>query len=125
MTQKQLADKLECKRSVIGSYEEGRAQPPFDMLIKMSDWFNAPIDDMIRKKITSIFPKNLPKKQTMEEKTAMKKVILLRGSINGSLDGLELDNTDDVVEKSSVIEMLNDFKLQVSGIETALRDLKK
>lgn len=39
-----------------------------------------------------------------------KELKLIRASLNGSLDGLELDNTSDVIEKSSVILMINELK---------------
>lgn len=37
------------------------------------------------------------------------KIKLIKASLQGSLDGLELDNTDEVIEKSTVIEMINDL----------------
>lgn len=57
----------------------------------------------------------------------MKKVsnILARmeASLNGSLDGLELDNTDDVIEKSTVIEMINDLKMLVTEAQQQVKKL--
>jgi hypothetical protein len=39
----------------------------------------------------------------------------MEASLNGSLDGLEFDNTDDVIEKSTVIEMVKDLKIKNFG----------
>lgn len=52
---------------------------------------------------------------TPEVVNAMEKYLKYRvgvalASVQGSLDGLELDNKDDVIEKSLVIECLNDIK---------------
>lgn len=39
-------------------------------------------------------------------KKLIQKIKLIKASLNGALDGLELDNTCDVIEKSTVIEMV-------------------
>lgn len=56
----------------------------------------------------------------------MKKVSRLLGrmeaSLNGSLDGLQLDNTSDVIEKSLVIEMVNDLKMLVNEAQTEVNN---
>jgi len=41
---------------------------------------------------------------------ALKKIARINSLVCGSLDGLELDNTSEVIEKSIVIELLNDIK---------------
>lgn len=57
----------------------------------------------------------------------MKKVSRLLGrmeaSLNGSLDGLQLDNTADVIEKSLVIEMVNDLKMLVNEAQTEVKNI--
>ncbi len=45
-----------------------------------------------------------------DNKSISKKLKLIEASINGSLDGIEFDNNSDVIEKSFVIDMLNDLK---------------
>ncbi len=45
-----------------------------------------------------------------DNKSTSKKLKLIEASINGSLDGIEFDNNSDVIEKSFVIDMLNDLK---------------
>lgn len=50
-TQHELGKKLKLNRAVIGSYEEGRAEPSFKTLIKISALFNVTIDDLIKIKI--------------------------------------------------------------------------
>jgi len=57
----------------------------------------------------------------------MKKVSEILGnmqaSLNGSLDGLEFDNTCDVIEKSTVIEMVKDLMAMVSEAQLQVKNL--
>ncbi|WP_159950883.1 XRE family transcriptional regulator [Polaribacter septentrionalilitoris] len=52
LTQEQLADKLGIHRSRIGSYEEARSEPSIETLIGFSNYFNLPVDILIRKDLT-------------------------------------------------------------------------
>jgi len=52
LTQEQFADELKVSRSRIGSYEEGRSEPPISMLITLSTYFNIPIDILIKNDLT-------------------------------------------------------------------------
>jgi transcriptional regulator with XRE-family HTH domain len=47
MTQGDLADKLEIKRSLIGSYEEGRGVPKLSVIKQMSELFGVTMDDLL------------------------------------------------------------------------------
>jgi len=47
MTQGQLADLLESKRSLIGSYEEGRGVPKLSMIRRMSEIFEVSMDNLL------------------------------------------------------------------------------
>jgi len=47
LTQQQFADELGIKRSLIGAYEEERADPKYDLLKKMALFFEISIDDFI------------------------------------------------------------------------------
>ena len=59
-------------------------------------------------------------------KNVYQKIILLEAMLNGSLDGLELDNNCDVIEKSTVVEMINDFKKATKQIQNELdKEIKK
>jgi len=48
LTQQQVAEKISVARSSVAAYEEGRANPNIDTLIKLSDLFGVTIDDMLR-----------------------------------------------------------------------------
>jgi transcriptional regulator with XRE-family HTH domain len=52
LTQEQLSEELGITRSKVGSYEEGRSDPPIDMLIQFSTYFKLPIDVLIKNDLT-------------------------------------------------------------------------
>lgn len=47
LTQAQLAEKLDIKRSLVGAYEEGRAEPKLSTLVNVSKLFNISLDDLV------------------------------------------------------------------------------
>ena len=47
LTQEKFAELLGVKRSLIGAYEEGRAIPPANNLLKLSKVFRVSLDDLI------------------------------------------------------------------------------
>lgn len=51
LTQQQFADAMEIKRSLVGAYEEDRAEPKYDLLKKFADFFELSIDELINEKI--------------------------------------------------------------------------
>lgn len=48
-SQERFADELSWTRSMVGSYEEGRSEPPVERLIELSDYFGIPIDILVKK----------------------------------------------------------------------------
>lgn len=47
-SQERFADELDWSRSMVGSYEEGRSEPPIDRLVELSEYFNIPIDILVK-----------------------------------------------------------------------------
>lgn len=47
-SQERFAEELKWTRSIVGSYEEGRSEPPIDRLIDLSNYFNIPIDILVK-----------------------------------------------------------------------------
>ncbi len=47
-SQERFADELGWSRSIVGSYEEGRSEPPIERLIDLSNYFNIPIDILVK-----------------------------------------------------------------------------
>ena len=52
LTQEQFAEDLAITRSRVSSYEEGRSEPPIDVLIQFSNYFSLPIDVLIKNDLT-------------------------------------------------------------------------
>lgn len=61
-TQQQFADVMEIKRSLIGAYEEDRAEPKYDLLKKIAEYFDLTIDEFINENINDNW-KPKPKSQ--------------------------------------------------------------
>ena len=51
LTQQELANKLGLNRSIIGSYEEGRAEPKLKTLLNISHYFKVSLDDLLEKEL--------------------------------------------------------------------------
>jgi len=49
-----LADELDISRARIGSYEEGRADPPAEILIKLSNLFHVAIDALLKCDLSTV-----------------------------------------------------------------------
>jgi transcriptional regulator with XRE-family HTH domain len=61
MTQEQLADELDITRSRWGAYEEGRSEPPYDLLIKIADYFHLSTDALLKGNLSKTKPESLLK----------------------------------------------------------------
>jgi len=53
LTQEYFASELNISRERIASYEQGRSSPPVEILIKFSNYFDLPIDVLIKNNLTS------------------------------------------------------------------------
>ncbi len=53
-TQEEFAQKLNIKRSLVGAYEEERAEPRIDVLERLADMFKLTLDDLLRKDISDV-----------------------------------------------------------------------
>ena len=51
LTQQQFADLMDIKRSLVGAYEEDRAEPRYDLLKKFAEFYELTIDELINEKI--------------------------------------------------------------------------
>ncbi|MEO6523678.1 MAG: LexA family transcriptional regulator [Mucilaginibacter sp.] len=51
LTQQQFADSLDIKRSLVGAYEENRAEPKYELLKKIAIFFDLSVDDFINETI--------------------------------------------------------------------------
>jgi transcriptional regulator with XRE-family HTH domain len=65
-TQEEFSVKLGIKRSLLGAYEEERAQPNYDVLETVSDIFQVSIDDLLRKDLSETKGSYLAKRRQMK-----------------------------------------------------------
>jgi transcriptional regulator with XRE-family HTH domain len=61
LSQEELAKGLDIQRARLASYEEGRAEPPYDILIRISDFFHVAIDALIRADLSKTKSEDLMK----------------------------------------------------------------
>lgn len=59
LTQEQFAEKLDIKRSLVGAYEEGRADPRLPNLLNMADVFGTSVDILISKDVRKLSKEEL------------------------------------------------------------------
>ena len=71
-TQGEFADKIDIKRSLVGAYEEGRADPRLNNLQNMSKVFGVSVDSMISRDLTA---KTLEQIRSTQKNTGGMKVL--------------------------------------------------
>ena len=75
MTQAQLADLLDSKRSLIGSYEEGRGVPKLSIIRRMAEVFEVSMDNLLAVDLLGIESGKLNRSETKIEKRSGVKVL--------------------------------------------------
>jgi transcriptional regulator with XRE-family HTH domain len=65
-TQDEFAKKLRIKRSLVGAYEEERAQPRIDVLETVCDMFKLTLDDILRKDLSDNKSNYLARRRAMK-----------------------------------------------------------
>lgn len=65
-TQEEFAQKIGIKRSLVGAYEEERAEPNYEVLETVSDLFKVSIDDLLRKDLSETKGSYLSKRRMMK-----------------------------------------------------------
>lgn len=51
LTQQQFADELDIKRASVGAYEEGRAEPKYELLDKIASYYELTLDELVKEDI--------------------------------------------------------------------------
>ena len=74
LTQEELANALELKRSAIGAYEEGRAEPRLTTVISMAKFFGVTVDEMISEDLAKPKPEPNYKKYERPQKESASSV---------------------------------------------------
>ena len=74
-TQEEFANKLRIKRSLIGAYEEERADPRLDVLEIVADMFKLTLDELLLKDLSNTSGNYLAKRRQQKMMTADRNVI--------------------------------------------------
>lgn len=59
INQKDLAEKLHIKQTTYSNYENGKTQPPIELLIKIANLYHTSIDELVGRKQENIIDKGL------------------------------------------------------------------
>jgi transcriptional regulator with XRE-family HTH domain len=89
LTQKQFAEKLGLKQSVIGAYEEERATPPLAVLLDVSNLYKVSMDVLTRKDLSKVSEKE------WKSAAAQKEVLAI------TVDATGRENVELVSQKAS------------------------
>ena len=76
-TQEEFANKLKIKRSLLGAYEEERAEPRLEVLELVSDMFRLSLDELLRKKMQDAKGSNYLAKRRAQKMAALPNQIQL------------------------------------------------
>jgi transcriptional regulator with XRE-family HTH domain len=74
-TQEEFAEKLGIKRSLVGAYEEERADPRLEVLEIIADMFKLSLDDLLRKDLSSSGEGYLAKRRQLKMATTERNLI--------------------------------------------------
>lgn len=105
-TQLQMAAKLSIKRSLLGAYEEGRAQPRPEVLEKLSDLFHISLDDLMRTDLSAKEGNYLERRRMLKEQPRQVIEFVPVKAMAGYLSGYQ---------DLEFIEELNTFTLPMIG----------
>lgn len=76
-TQEEFATKLGIKRSLLGAYEEERAEPRIDVLEIVGDLFKLSLDDLLRKELSEVKGSYLSKRRAQKLVAASNEIQLV------------------------------------------------
>ena len=98
MSQQELGELFDISRGSIGSYEEGRAEPKIDSVIKIAAYFKLSIDALLTKELTVNDLSNFTNKIIQQTSTVKEE------KTHTSSQKIYLEDRIDVLEKK-IIEL--------------------
>lgn len=112
LTQQNLADFLEVRRSTYGEYERGKIMPPYDKIQRLADYFNVSVDYLM----------GATNFKTLDEKIdtiAKRDITDIKQALNLLIEELEEDNT---IVKFDGLELSQETKqLFISSLKTTIQ----
>ncbi len=101
LNQTQFAELIDVKRASIGAYEEGRAEPKLDTLIRITTYFKISLDNLIVSELTvnqiAKFDKAYNKANNIESSSLEKEIKLLKKKI--SILEQKIDTVVELIKK--------------------------
>jgi len=101
LNQTQFADLIDVKRASIGAYEEGRAEPKLDTLIRITTYFKISLDNLIVSELTvnqiAKFDKAYNKANQIEASSLEKEIKVLKKKISTLEE--KIDTVIDLIKK--------------------------
>jgi transcriptional regulator with XRE-family HTH domain len=90
-TQEEFAQKLRIKRSLLGAYEEERAEPRIEILEVVADMFKLTLDDLLRKDVSDTNPNYIARRRAQKMSNGRTDIPLVpvkaaAGYLNGYAD---------------------------------------
>ena len=85
-TQEEFAQKLRIKRSLLGAYEEERAEPRIDVLEVVCDIFKLTLDDLLRKDLSDNKSNYLAKRRALKLVLRKQKKAVVSGCVTTAWD---------------------------------------
>lgn len=113
LTQGQLAKELNLSPSSIGMYEQGRRKPSYELLEKISDYFNVDMDYLVgRSNIKNKYKKGIEYNWESNELSADDKKIqeisnILQKNNNYILSKIKRGNKVDIIENEKIINTVD------------------
>lgn len=112
LTQQNLADFLEVRRSTYGEYERGKIMPPYDKIQRLAEYFSVSVDYLM----------GATNFKTLDEKIdtiAKRDITDIKQALNLLIEELEEDNT---IVKFDGLELSQETKqLFISSLKTTIQ----
>lgn len=108
-TQQEFADRLSIKRSLLGAYEEERAEPRTEVLEQVSDMFRVSIDDLLRRDLSSSKESFLERRRQQKMGGSKERQNVVFVPVKAAAGYLAGFNDDEFIEE------LNTFTLPMLG----------
>ena len=114
ITQTELAERIDKKKTVISSYENDHSEPPISVLVKLAAIFNVSIDDFVHTDLSN-------PKATSTSKSRMKKSSLEYAQ-DIEHDRMTVDELEAEIGQINMQKVFRLMELRINELEMALQE---
>jgi len=123
LSQKDIADHLGVTRQAVNSYECGRREPDYEVLVKLADYFGVTVDYLLGRTTDKNTNKNVNDKDIQERETNCGKDNICDGIINKEkLDFMDSELVKWVMDKNNLQYIK--FARYVQSLDLPLESIK-